>query len=781
MGVGLRVIGMGLAVPVVLGLGLAAPAAEDRDAGGKAATYKEHVVPLLTKYCTYCHGGKKPRAGLDLEKYRDESAVAKDPKVWGQVLDYLESEEMPPPSRPQPSAKEAELLKRWIEARLSPGCDGPADPGRVTLRRLNRAEYNNTIRDLVGVDFHPADDFPSDDVGYGFDNIGDVLTLPPILMEKYLAAAEEIAEAAIVANERLDPLKRHIEAERVRGPDGFGEPYKGFARILASEGAIRSDFQPSREGEFVVRIRAFGQQAGPEPVKMAFKVNGDVVATFDVTATEDAPATYETRIPLKRGQKRIAVAFTNDYHQPDDPDPKKRGDRNLIVDWIEIEGPFDGGKSLPEPHRRIVVRTPKTKDRDEWRECAREVLERFASRAYRRPATAEEVARLVRFVEMAHEDGERYERGIQLAVEATLASPHFLFRVEVDREPGKPHPITDFELASRLSYFLWSSMPDDELFRLARENKLHEPGVLDAQVARMLKDGKARGLVENFAGQWLQVRNLRNVAPDPKQFPSFDEDLRAAMLRETELFFEAVAREDRSILDFLDADFTFLNERLARHYGIEGVKGPEFRRVSLKDDRRGGLLTQASILTITSNPTRTSPVKRGKWILEQVLGTPPPPPPPDVPELSEAKEAVLSGTLRQRMEQHRANPNCASCHGRMDPLGFGFENYDAIGAWRDKDESFPIDPSGTLPSGQSFRGPKELKAILKAKDKDFARCLAEKMLTYALGRGLEFADRCTVDGIVAGLAADGYRFSSLVRGIVKSEPFLKRNAKGDES
>jgi hypothetical protein len=500
----------------------------------------------------------------------------------------------------------------------------------------------------------------------------------------------------------------------------------------------------------------------------------------DVPAVEGAPGTYEVRFEAKAGPRQLAFAFLNDYYREDAP-PSSR-DRNLVVDAIEVQGPIveDEGR-LPESHRRIFFLRAHPGDGGE-RERARAILERFVGRAYRRPATAEEVDRLAGFVDLAVKNGDTFELGIQLAVQAILVSPQFLFRVELDRGDGEEvHPIGDFELATRLSYFLWSSMPDQVLFELARRGTLHHPEVLEAQVRRMLADPKANALVENFAGQWLQTRNLKTFSPDRKRFPQFDESLRAAMLAESELFFRAILEDNRSILDFLDADFTFLNERLARHYGIDGVEGDEFRRVALTGDQRGGILTQAATLTITSNPTRTSPVKRGKWILEQVLGTPPPPPPPDVPELSDRRRDALTGTLRQRMEQHRSNPNCNSCHARMDPLGFGFENYDAIGAWRELDGKFPIDPSGKLPAGATFQGPKELKAILKAKEKEFARCLVEKMLTYALGRGLEGPDRCVVDQIVDAMSKDGYRSSSLVLGIVKSDPFLKRSGKGGGS
>jgi hypothetical protein len=609
-------------------------------------TYTKDIVPLLTKYCVSCHGGEKPRGRLALDKFKEEADILKNRPVWEKVSKAVKSSEMPPRfgRRPKPTAEERQLIGSWLDATLGAvDCGLKRDPGRVTIRRLNRTEYNNTIRDLVGVPFQPADDFPADDVGYGFDNIGDVLTLPPLLMEKYLAAAEKITDEAFNSPE----LKKKL----------IGDPPPSHA---------------------------------------------------------------------KPGKKMAA---------------------------------------------------------------ARDVLGRFARRAFRRSVTKEEVDRFAGLVELADKNGDSYEKGIELALQAILVSPHFLFRIELDKEPGNPdavHAVNDFEMATRLSYFLWSSMPDDELLTLAEKGTLRKDGNLKKQIERMLKDSKARALVENFAGQWLQLRNLRTAAPDPETYPAFDDSLRSAMVKETELFFEAVVKEDRSILDFLDADFTFVNERLAKHYGIAGVKGDEFRRVSFTPSSpgqggegrvRGGVLTQASILTLTSNPTRTSPVKRGKWILENILGTPPPPPPPDVPELKEGKEVVLSGSLRQRMEQHRVKPDCAICHDKLDPLGFGFENFDGIGGWRTKDGKFDIDSSGVLPDGKTFKGPAELRSILKGRSQEFCRCLSEKMLTYALGRGLEYYDKCAVYDIEARTEKNQYRFSALIFAVVQSEPFQNRRGK----
>jgi len=511
---------------------------------------------------------------------------------------------------------------------------------------------------------------------------------------------------------------------------------------------------------------------------MTFRLGTNELKTFDVPVEAGTSAVYEVRLKVASGTNRFSASYINNLVNNTDRDRKKRGDRNLVIDHLEIAGPLDVPlPPLPVTHRRIFFRDSTPTNKTEY---AREILAHFATLAYRRPAKSDEVDRLVKFVQLATKQGDSFERGVQLALQAVLVSPHFLFRGELQPEPNNPkavHPVNEYALASRLSYFLWSSMPDDELFALAAKGKLRRS--LDGQVKRMLKNPKSRALVDNFAGQWLQLRNLRIATPDAKTFPDYDDSLRAAMQKETETFFENIIRDDRSVLDFLDANYTFVNERLAKHYGIKSVKGDEFKRVSLKGTGRAGVLTQGAILTLTSNPTRTSPVKRGKYVLENILGTPPPPPPPDVPELKEAK---LTGTLRQRMEQHRENPSCASCHARMDPIGFGFENFDGIGAWRQKDGDAAIDPAGQLVSGESFKGSGDLALILaKSKRDEFVRCLSEKMLTYALGRGLEFYDKCALDQMTEGLAKRRYRFSSLITEVVKSVPFQNRRGEADKS
>jgi hypothetical protein len=730
------------------------------------------VRPLLERYCVDCHDGPEPSGGIDLGRLRSHAGAVADRGLWERVLLQVGDRAMPPEGNPQPNDDERATLIRWAERDVL-GID-PDHPraGRVTIRRLNRSEYRNTIRDLVGIDFEPAADFPADDVGYGFDNIGDVLSLPPLLMEKYVAAAQEIVDRALVV-----PRGQTQRYEAETGDHGNGGIYDGFAYSLYSNGTVSGEFDLPDDGDYLVRVRAFGQQAGDEACRLGLEVDGREVEQFEVPATQDEPQVCERRGRLPGGRLRIGAAFLNDYYRPNAPDRRDR-DRNLVIDYIEVEGPLGADvASLPDSHRRLLSARPQG---DDELDCARLCLEQFVTRAYRRPPQGDEIDRLTELARLALEERVPFEEAMKLPLAAVLCSPHFLFRVEPDR-PGDgadgSYALDDFELATRLSYFLWSSMPDAELFALARTGRLRQPGVLDTQVSRMLHDPRAQSLVQNFAAQWLQLRNLRTFDPDRQRFPDFDEDLRAAMLRETELFFAEIVRQDRSVLDFLDADYTFVNERLARHYGIPGIQGPQFHRVELPDDRRGGVLTQASVLAVTSNPTRTSPVKRGKWVLENLLGTPPPPPPPGAGDLPE--EQVLTGTLRQKMEQHRENPNWAVCHTKMDPLGFGLENFDAIGAWRDTEGDFAIDSTGELPSGETFAGPAELRTILLARKSRFVRCLAQKLLTYALGRGLEYYDRPTVDRLSAAVEGDDYRFSSLVLAIIHSDPFQRREGPGE--
>ncbi|MGD9647185.1 MAG: DUF1592 domain-containing protein [Pirellulales bacterium] len=792
-----------LALPAMLALADEAPLTSPAEQSSEATTPEatpaaaatsatpdvfvaETLRPFTLKFCGECHAGDEPESGLRLDQAADFAAVLRDRDTWEKALENLLSGAMPPAGHTRPTDEEAQqiidaLFKRFDEVDAA----APPNPGRTTIRRLNRVEYRNTIRDLIGIDYAPVEDFPTDDVGYGFDNIGDVLTLPPVLLEKYLAAAEQIAQQAILTTPPAPAITRH-EAEALKAANG--QAYDDGFWILPSTGEVGVSFDVTKAGDYQVRIRAYGAQAGDEPARMGLVLDDQQIERFDVTARSGEPEVYEHRLSLGVGKHRLAASFLNDYWNPDHEDPEQR-DRNLLVDYLEVEGPLGVALEYPEMHRRIIFCPPAADaSRDAQLDAARQIVRRLATRAYRRPATDDEVERLAGFVRRALEAGDSFEAGVQLALQAVLVSPHFLFRVELDdlvrvdiddrTHNGAPaQAINEFELATRLSYFLWNTMPDEELFSLAERGALRAPGELEKQIRRMLADAKSRALVEQFAAQWLHLRSLEIVSPNPKQFPAFDPDLREAMRRETEECFAYLIREDRSVLELLDADYTFVNQRLAGHYGIEGVKGEEFRKVSTAGTPRGGLLTQASILTVTSNPTRTSPVKRGRWVLEQLLGAPPPPPPPDVPELKE--QAVdTAASLRERMEQHRANVSCAACHARMDPLGFGLENFDAIGAWREQDGDAPIDASGTLPAGDSFQGPVELKSVLKNHAGQFRRCLAEKMLTYAIGRGVERYDRRAVAGITAAMEADGDKFSRLVLAIVDSQPFQMRRAQG---
>ena len=734
--------------------------------------FAHKVEPVLAKHCTRCHSGEEPKGDLRLDQFHGAVDLTKDRPTWESVLENLESHAMPPEGEPSLPPADRQAITSWIEAGLDRAdAQGKRDPGRVTMRRLNRVEYDNTVRDLLGVTFHPSDDFPSDDVGYGFDNIGDVLSLPTILLEKYLAAADKISRTAIESPELRQIPSKFIPAEKLESDRKLY--LQDGAKTLATNGTLTTKFRSPRDGDYVFRVKAAASQAGDEPARMELRVDKLEPKKFDVANEPDAPKVFEARLHLTKGERPVAIAFVNDFWDP--KAPKGHQDRNLFVEFVEIRGPMEmDPKALPESHKRLITRRPK--DASDFESTARAVIEPFATRAFRRPLRPGELDRLVKLADLSHRQGDSFERSVQLVVQAVLVSPHFLFRVEAD-PPGnskEPRHLNDFELASRLSYFLWSSMPDDELLAQARQGKLHSRDVLLAQVKRMVASPKSQALVANFAGQWLQTRTLSVAAPDAKKYPTFDEPLRAAMQRETELFFAAVLRDNRSIVDFIDADYTFVNERLAKHYGLEGVKGDEFRRVKLPDHRRGGVITQASLLTVTSNPTRTSPVKRGKWILENILGTPPPPPPAMVAELSEDDKVVLSGTLRQRMEQHRVDPACASCHYRMDPLGFGLENFDGIGRWRTEDGKFAIDASGTLPSGDTFDGPQKLKGILLGRREQFARALTERLLTYALGRGLGYHDNYAVAGVVKALQKNDYRIGTMIDEIVLSEPFRMR-------
>ena len=727
------------------------------------------------KYCVACHSGTAPTAGFLISPEKNGASILKNRVIWERVSTNVADAHMPPASMPQPTPAERLKIVSYLDGLITKADCQLNDPGHITLRRLNRDEYNNTMRDLCGVDLHPANEFPNDDVGYGFDNIGDVLSISPLLMEKYLSAAEKVVRAATVSPETNNKVT-HIDGSKMTGDGGtFG----AAGKMLSTEGEAKFDFQADHPGTYILRVRAFQQQGGNDPAKMEFRIDGQPALTFEIKALERNPENYELKVPFTKGDHKIGLAFTNDFYDAEEKNPRKR-DRNLIISSAEILPPAGMPDTLPETHKKLIFCKPGGSLTEEA--AAKNVLTSFTTRAYRRPAKPEEIARLMHYVQLNRKEGESFEHGIQLAMQAVMVSPNFLFRVELDQKPNDikaTRTLNDYEIASRLSYFLWSTMPDAELFSIAAKGTLHTPKVLAAQAKRMLKDPRSRSLTDNFAGQWLQLRNLPGLSPDTARFPEFNDKLRTSMRTETEMFFDSIVREDRSILGFLDSNYTFLNEPLAKFYGITGVQGDNFRRVSLAGNtQRGGILSQASILTVTSNPTRTSPVKRGKWVLENLFGAPPPPPPPNVGKLADDKKEPLKGTLRQRMEQHRKDPGCASCHAKMDPIGFGLENYDAIGKWRTVDGDSQVDSSGALPGGVKFNGPAELKTILKGKKAQFTHCFVEKMMIYGLGRGLENTDRCHVNDIVSEVANNDYRLSSVVVAVVLSDPFLKRRGDG---
>ena len=745
--------------------------------------FKTTVAPFLKTYCFECHGPETDNGGLRFDKFASSQDVTSNRKVWAKTLQYLELGAMPPPDHDtQPDDKTRQSVVGYLDKTLFDiDCDLVRDPGRVTIRRLNRAEYDNTIRDLLGVDFHPARNFPSDDVGEGFDNIGDVLSVSPLLIEKYLDAAEQVAGKAIVPIDPFTSRSRKLSGGKLNKNAGANAQGSSFG--LFSKGHVGAVVEFPADGEYVLRINASADQAGPDPARLTLSIDNKPVKTLDIKSkNRDDRQNHEHKLKVSRGRRPLQVAFINDYYKPKDPDPKLKGDRNAYVHSLEVIGPLEiKPEDLPESHRKLLQFRP-DKNRTAL-EAARANLIPLMRRAFRRPVTLDEVNPIAQFVADATADDEPFAAAMQIGLQAVLVSPHFLFRVEhgapqTDKDDKDNQTLTDFELASRLSYFLWSSLPDDELFRLAEQKRLSRPEVLAAQVRRMLADDRSRALVDNFASQWLNLRILDELTPDPKQFPEFNDELRKAMQQETSLFFAEILEKNLPVTQFLDGRFTYVNAPLAKLYGIPGIEGNQMRRIDLDGDRRAGVLTHASILTLTSNPDRTSPVKRGKWIMDNILDTPPPPPPPDVPELEQVAKTAPDAPLRKQLEIHRQKATCAICHRQMDALGFGFENFDAIGRWRDKDGKHEIDSSGKLPGNLSFSSPKELIEILRKREDRFCRSLSRKMLVYALGRGLEFNDRCAVDRIVAAGRSKGYRFQALLIAVTQSDPFRMRRTEG---
>jgi Protein of unknown function (DUF1592)/Protein of unknown function (DUF1588)/Protein of unknown function (DUF1587)/Protein of unknown function (DUF1585)/Protein of unknown function (DUF1595)/Cytochrome C oxidase, cbb3-type, subunit III len=889
--------------------------------------FETSVRPILAKNCFSCHSDRLHTADLSLEAFRDGSGTAAKPEVWVKVLDKLKAGTMPPRTMPPMAPADREAVVAWIEKSLGAAANGTtsganADPGRVTARRLNRAEYNNTIRDLLGVTLHPADEFPVDDSGYGFDNIGDVLSMSPLLMEKYMNAARAVSKAAVFgepyqikpglmvklegkkiqddmqATGNITPYSArgsvfttyhfpvdaeyefHIRYQNFRGGEqvqqadpnapargrGAGRGARGATGARGAGGATGAGGSPAvapseqgaqagatgaeagargatglpavaagdqgaqagapddpqaaagaqanaPNGDAPARGQGRGRGFGPGFVRrpltdeerkaryeascnaapaepLVFTIDGKQVYSYvvrGVTECEYSRGENIIRVKLAAGDHVLRVSFPG-YANMDDPlknvNPSD-GRRRLYVDFMNVFGPYSPSTEAPAGYKKIFICAPQAQAQS-VQQCTHDIVEHLLMRAYRRPATADEVQKFTALAAQVQKK-DSFQESIRVVIQAVLMSPNFLYRIERDPpsaagaaradkqavQGASAYRVNDFELASRLSYFLWSSMPDDELFDAAAKGQLHDPPVLKAQVQRMLKDEKASSLADNFAAQWLNLRLMDRKKPDAAKFPLVDDELLDAMRRETLMFVEAIIHEDRSVLDFIDGKFAFLNGPLARYYGMTGIDGEQMQRVSLDGEQRSGILTQASILSISSYATRTSPVLRGKWVLDNLLGAAPPPPPDGVPPLVEAGLGTAT-SMRERLEQHRANPSCSVCHNQMDPIGFGLENYDASGAYRTKDGNFDIDNSGTLPDGRSFKGAKALKQTLRGQSDAFATNFTEKLMTYALGRGLERPDRRVVGEITSGAAADSYKFSSFVFGIITSSPFQMR-------
>lgn len=745
-------------------------------------SFSDHAQLFLSAWCFDCHGDGAAEGDLDLQQLQQRSPDRAARDAWKKVMQHLQVGTMPPPEhspRPDPAA-----LQRFTDHLdhefFHVDCDEVQDPGRVTIRRLNRVEYENTVDDLLGVRFQAADSFPRDEVGYGFDNIGDVLSLTPPLLEKYLAAAETISQQVIYTGPREELRTTRVLPEEFGGENAAGLTIEHDYLLINREGYAFGEFSPYEPGEYECRIRAFGVQWGDELIRMAVDVAGERIAEFEIQGHRE-PDDYVVRLkfgddhfPL--GHQQIRFVYLNDLNEGGD------ADRDLAIHQVELTGPLHldhDAFPYPPQHRRVIAVEPD--DQHSVEQAARANLIQLARRAFRQPVDSADVDLVIGLVMAAVERGESFERAMQLGLQAILVSPKFLFRVETPEHPDDAddvHDVGQYELASRLSYFLWSTMPDEELFDAAVNGTLTQPAVMMEQVERMLESPRSEAFIRNFAGQWLNLRSLADVRPNRQLFPEFNEQLAADMQQETRLLMEHLLREDRSLLELLSADYTFVNERLAGLYGLTGVTGNEFRQVSLQDVPRRGVLTHAGILTLTSDPARTLPVKRGKWILETILGQAPPPPPPNVPSLSDTEDANPEATLREQLARHRQDAACAGCHQTMDPLGLAFENYDAIGRWRETVHERPVDAAGTLPDGRSFENAIELTGLLQEDKTEYAEQVTRAMLTYALGRGLEPYDQCAVDQIVTVLEQNDYRFRTLVREVVLSLPFRMRRGDG---
>ena len=798
---------------------------------GAAARYKKEIEPILAEYCYDCHGEGSAKGGITLDEFKSDEALTHDRELWTQVLKNVRAGLMPPRKKPQPTAQEQQRLAEWIKyGALGINATHP-DPGRVTVRRLNRVEYQNTIRDLMGVEFNSTEAFPSDDTGYGFDNIGDVLSVSTMLLEKYMQAAEKIVTQAV-------PTVAKVMAESTLTAKDFkGESIPNAERLsFYKPSKVSSSFSAAQDGSYRLAITLQvhgGFDFDPGKCKFSLAVDGQDSWHQEFVWEDGKKSTVEIPIQWKAGPHSLAFQL-----EPLVSADKKLNSVDMEIVSVRVSGPTDKDQWIPvKNHNRFFSKDESPKNADERRGYAREVLGSFAKKAFRRPADGKTLDRLVKLAENVYgQPGKTFEQGISSAMVAVLSSPRFLFRIEQtapDHAKEPYGPVDEYSLATRLSYFLWSTMPDEELFGLAERGELRKN--LPAQVKRLLADPRSGAMVQNFTGQWLQGRDVDGISIDARlvlardkgeekalqkeleefrariaardalakapggasavpapafaqgakrprlfQKPAVDLDgpLRKAMRLEPEMVFAGIVREDRSLSELLDCDYTYLNEKLAKHYGVPGVSGPEMRRVTLPaDSPRGGLLTMGSILVVTSNPTRTSPVKRGQFILDNILGMPTPPPPADVPALEDSEKSFKEHepTARESLALHRDNAVCRSCHARMDPLGLSLESFNAMGMFRESERGQKIDAAGELLTGETFENVRELKKILKQKHaSDFYRCLTEKLLTYALGRGTDDDDIEAVDQIVARLEKNDGHFSALLNGVIESTPFQER-------
>jgi hypothetical protein len=760
----------------------------------RSGSFDQHSAWQTWKlYCDTCHFGPKARAGVNLETL-DLANLDRNGALWEKVLRKLRGREMPPPGAPRPDEATYQNLVSAIEGERERLIDAKPNPGRPTLHRLNRAEYHNVIRDLLALDVDVSEMLPSDDAGYGFDNIGDVLTVSPALLEKYLLAAGKISRAAVGDTTMPPAYQTYDIPHALKQEDRMSEDMP-----IGSRGGTEVNHYFPLDGEYEISVglqrgRADEIMGTGRERKLDLRLDGQSLEFFTIPASGrranintatgrvNLEANLKVRLPVKAGTHSIIATFAKDTVVPEGIIFRPRADAIQAhfegVGSISIAGPFNVQGPGATPSRdKIFVCHPSA---GEEQACAEKILTNIAHRAYRRPINADDLPQLMSLYKQGAETN-GFESGIRLALQKVLVSPEFIFRAELDpanASAGTVHRLGDVELASRLSFFLWSSIPDDELLAVAERGQLSDPAVLEHQVQRMMADPRSQALVQNFVGQWLFLRNIPKMQPDLTAFTYFDDNLRRALEKETELVVENEMREDHSVVNLLQTDYTFVNQRLAEHYGIEGIYGSEFRRVAVTDPRRQGLLGQASIMAVTAYPNRTAPTIRGKWVLEQLLGTPPPPPPPNVPALKiDENQKVL--TMRQRMEEHRVSPQCAVCHRIMDPIGFALDNFDGLGKWRDTEGEEVIDPSGVLPDGTPFDGPEGLRDILVHKKRDvFVENFTERLLTYALGRGTEEYDQPVVRKIAREAGASNYRWSAIILGIVKSKPFLMIQTRG---